>query len=291
VLRATALSTRLSFRAVARRRVAWSCSTHSPLALACDPTALGAPLTHRLLCVLASAASGRLIQAREMLQMVLNVERVNDPNWMHKAEPEKTDLQKRAEAAQGNIVSSTPPHSHGPAAGGTAATRGCCAWRLRVAAARGCCAWLLRLVRYACRLELLFDVAARAWWRVQDTAMNSLREQLGKCNFDFSLLERCLTNNDKWLVESQMAQALKSHLVRVLRARAAAVRTAPPPVLLSRPRRAPTGRHAPTLAARRPARMRTPLSRYARLSFSRRRRRRCRRCGLPDGALCGARTP
>ena len=45
-------------------------------------------------------AAGRLIQAREMLQMVLNVERVNDPNWMHKPEPEKTDLQKRAEAAQ-----------------------------------------------------------------------------------------------------------------------------------------------------------------------------------------------
>ena len=48
-------------------------------------------------------ASGRLIQAREMLQMVLNVERVNDPMWMHKAEPEKTELQKRAEEAQGNI--------------------------------------------------------------------------------------------------------------------------------------------------------------------------------------------
>ena len=45
-------------------------------------------------------ASGRLIQAREMLQMVLNVERVNDPLWMHKPEPPKTELQKRAEAAQ-----------------------------------------------------------------------------------------------------------------------------------------------------------------------------------------------
>jgi tetratricopeptide (TPR) repeat protein len=45
-------------------------------------------------------ASGKLIQAREMLQMVLNVERVNDPNWMQKPEPEKTELQKRAEAAQ-----------------------------------------------------------------------------------------------------------------------------------------------------------------------------------------------
>ena len=35
-----------------------------------------------------------------MLQMVLNVERVNDPMWMHKPEPEKTELQRRAEAAQ-----------------------------------------------------------------------------------------------------------------------------------------------------------------------------------------------
>ena len=48
-------------------------------------------------------ASGRLIQAREMLQMVMNVERVNDPLWMHKPEPPKTDLQKKAEDAQGNI--------------------------------------------------------------------------------------------------------------------------------------------------------------------------------------------
>ena len=31
-------------------------------------------------------ASGRLIQAREMLAMVQNVERVNDPHWMHKPE-------------------------------------------------------------------------------------------------------------------------------------------------------------------------------------------------------------
>lgn len=44
-------------------------------------------------------ASGRLIKAREMLQMVLNVERVQDPNWMHKAEPEKTPLQQRTEKA------------------------------------------------------------------------------------------------------------------------------------------------------------------------------------------------
>ena len=48
-------------------------------------------------------ASGRLIQAREMLQMVLNVERVNDPLWMHKPEPPKTDLQKNAEAAQETV--------------------------------------------------------------------------------------------------------------------------------------------------------------------------------------------
>eukprot|EP00966_Prymnesium_polylepis_P096588 2237740-Prymnesium_polylepis.2 len=44
-------------------------------------------------------AAGRLIKAREMLQMVLNVERVSDPNWMHKPEPEKTPLQKRTEGA------------------------------------------------------------------------------------------------------------------------------------------------------------------------------------------------
>jgi tetratricopeptide (TPR) repeat protein len=44
-------------------------------------------------------ASGRLIKAREMLQMVLNVERVQDPHWMHKPEPERTSLQKRTEEA------------------------------------------------------------------------------------------------------------------------------------------------------------------------------------------------
>ena len=94
-------------------------------------------------------ASGRLIQAREMLQMVMNVERVQDPHWMQKPDPEKTELQQRAEAAQGNV----------------------------------------------------------------DTAMGALRESLGKCQFDPALCERTLTVNDKWLVDSQMAQALRSHLI------------------------------------------------------------------------------
>lgn len=44
-------------------------------------------------------AAGRLIKAREMLQMVMNVERVQDPLWMHKGEPEKTPLQRRTEEA------------------------------------------------------------------------------------------------------------------------------------------------------------------------------------------------
>ncbi len=94
-------------------------------------------------------ASGRLIQAREMLQMVLNVERVNDPLWMHKPEPEKTPLQKRAEEAQGK----------------------------------------------------------------NDEAMNALREELGKSEFDFSLLERTMTPTERWYADSAMAKGLASHLV------------------------------------------------------------------------------
>ena len=93
-------------------------------------------------------ASGRLIQAREMLQMVLNVERVNDPLWMHKAHPEKTALQKRAEEAQSK----------------------------------------------------------------NDAAMSSLREELGKTEFDFSLLERHMAKTDKWFADSEMSQAIVSHL-------------------------------------------------------------------------------
>ena len=31
--------------------------------------------------------------------MVMNVERVHDPLWMHKPEPDKTDLQKKTEEA------------------------------------------------------------------------------------------------------------------------------------------------------------------------------------------------
>ena len=45
-------------------------------------------------------ASGRLMRARHMLEMVMNVERVNDPLWMHKPAPPKTELQARAEEAQ-----------------------------------------------------------------------------------------------------------------------------------------------------------------------------------------------
>lgn len=94
-------------------------------------------------------ASGRLIQAREMLQMVLNVERVNDPLWMHKPEPEKTPIQKRAEAAQGK----------------------------------------------------------------NDEAMNALREELGKSEFDFSLLERSITPKERWYADSGLAKGLASHLL------------------------------------------------------------------------------
>ena len=45
------------------------------------------------------AASARLLKARQLLEMCLNVERVNDPLWMHKPPPEKTPLQARAEEA------------------------------------------------------------------------------------------------------------------------------------------------------------------------------------------------
>ena len=45
-------------------------------------------------------ASGRLLKARNMLEMVQNVERVNDPLWMHKPAPDKSDVMKRAEEAQ-----------------------------------------------------------------------------------------------------------------------------------------------------------------------------------------------
>ena len=94
-------------------------------------------------------ASGRLIQARETLQMVLNVERVNDPHWMHKPAPEKTELQKRAEAAQAK----------------------------------------------------------------NDEAMTGLREELGKSEFDFALLERTMTKSEKWYTDSTMVKALASHLM------------------------------------------------------------------------------
>lgn len=45
-------------------------------------------------------ASGRLMKARQMLEMVMNVERVNDPLWMHKPPPPKSEVQQRAEEAQ-----------------------------------------------------------------------------------------------------------------------------------------------------------------------------------------------
>ncbi|EOD13232.1 hypothetical protein EMIHUDRAFT_119940 [Emiliania huxleyi CCMP1516] len=38
--------------------------------------------------------------ARNLLEMVMNVERVSDPLWMHKPEPPKSEVQKRAEDAQ-----------------------------------------------------------------------------------------------------------------------------------------------------------------------------------------------
>lgn len=85
------------------------------------------------------AASGRLIQAREMLQMVMNVERVQDPMWMHKPEPEKTELQKKTEEAAA----------------------------------------------------------------LNDSAMNALREEIGKCAFDFELHGRVLTPKDKWCAEGR----------------------------------------------------------------------------------------
>lgn len=45
-------------------------------------------------------AAGRLLKARNMLEMISNVERVNDPLWMHKPEPPKSEIQVRAEEAQ-----------------------------------------------------------------------------------------------------------------------------------------------------------------------------------------------
>jgi len=45
-------------------------------------------------------AAGRLLKARNLLEMVMNVERVNDPFWMHKPEPPKSIVQQRAEEAQ-----------------------------------------------------------------------------------------------------------------------------------------------------------------------------------------------
>ena len=83
-------------------------------------------------------AAGRLIKAREMLQMVLNVERVQDPMWMHKPEPEKTPVQKRTEEAAA----------------------------------------------------------------LNDSAMNALREELGKCHYDPELASRRLSTDDKWCADA-----------------------------------------------------------------------------------------
>lgn len=82
-------------------------------------------------------AAGKLIQAREMLQMVMNVERVSDPHWMHKPEPEKTLLQKRTEEAAA----------------------------------------------------------------MNDSAMNAMRLEMGKCSFDAELCGRRLSPEDKWCVD------------------------------------------------------------------------------------------
>ena len=93
-------------------------------------------------------AAGRLIKAREMLQMVMNVERVQDPLWMQKPEPEKTPLQKKTEEAAA----------------------------------------------------------------LNDSAMNALREELGKTSFDPELLSRRLSTQDKWYTDSLMAKGLNAHL-------------------------------------------------------------------------------
>jgi len=93
-------------------------------------------------------AAGRLIKAREMLQMVMNVERVQDPLWMQKPEPEKTALQKKTEEAAA----------------------------------------------------------------LNDSAMNALREELGKCSFDPELCSRRLSPDDKWFADSLMAKGLAAHL-------------------------------------------------------------------------------
>jgi hypothetical protein len=56
-------------------------------------------------------AAGRLLKARNMLEMISNVERVNDPLWMHKPEPPKSEIQVRAQLPlpwQCLIIACTP---------------------------------------------------------------------------------------------------------------------------------------------------------------------------------------
>ena len=79
-------------------------------------------------------ASGRLLKARNILQMVMDTERVNDPHWMMKPPPAKTALEERViEAQDANVA-----------------------------------------------------------------AVTAMREELGKCAFDFSLLRAALSTADKW---------------------------------------------------------------------------------------------
>ena len=93
-------------------------------------------------------ASGRLLKARNILQMVMDTERVNDPHWMMKPPPAKTALEERViEAQDANVA-----------------------------------------------------------------AVTAMREELGKCAFDFSLLRAALSTADKWHADSVMAKGLNAHL-------------------------------------------------------------------------------
>ena len=142
-------------------------------------------------------ASGRLMKARHMLEMVMNVERVNDPMWMHKPAPPKTDLQIRTDEAQDKSSASiaalreemgarpptqphpTPPNPAQPhpvpSSPGALSPRGAA---LASAPAHALHAWA----------------------------------SAGKATFDFELCRREMGPADKWYAESIMAKGLNAHL-------------------------------------------------------------------------------
>ena len=117
-----------------------------------------------------------------MLEMVLNVERVNDPMWMHKPPPEKTELEKRAEEARAAHAA-----MHAAARAHTATCR-----------APG---------RSASRAP---TEQAQA---LGEKELGALREELGLSTFDFEYLAATMAPSDKWYAESVLAKGLHMHLL------------------------------------------------------------------------------